>query len=237
MSSMARSFGSKSPPLHSVSSACRSWLDRRLLRGTPHNRRLHRCLLAGHDAPLRQGVDRRRPGALVGAPRSRSRGASCRHSRRRIRSPFSARVASLSVRSLTMSRSNSARPAKAPHENAADFEVMQMTIEPAHGSLKGVVQGLEREVGRDLDAPPDGRIDVEERNVKAGDHVLHSVYFTCAWAPIPGQKLVDPIGGMIGDAGDDIDQIGLWVEASHLRRLDDRVHDRGSSSARVGAHK
>jgi len=61
-----------------------------------------------------------------------------------------------------------------PIKNAADFEVMQMTVEPAHGSLKGVVQGLEREIGRDLDAPPDGGIDVEERNVKAGDKVLHA---------------------------------------------------------------
>lgn len=57
-------------------------------------------------------------------------------------------------------------------ENATDFEVMQMTVEPAHGSLQGVVQGLEREAGRDLDAPPDGWIDVEERYVKARDHFL-----------------------------------------------------------------
>jgi hypothetical protein len=48
-----------------------------------------------------------------------------------------------------------------------------------------------------------------------------------AWAPIPGQKLVDSIGRMIGDTGEDIGQIGFWVEAIHLRRDGERGGEEG----------
>ena len=39
--------------------------------------------------------------------------------------------------------------------------------------------------------------------------------------PVPGQKLRDSIDRMIGDAADDVAQIGLGVEPVHLRGLCD----------------
>ncbi len=56
-----------------------------------------------------------------------------------------------------------------------------------------------------------------------------------AWAPISRQKPVDPIGWMIGNAGDDVGQIGLRIEAIHLRHLNQRVHDCGALAATLGA--
>jgi hypothetical protein len=33
---------------------------------------------------------------------------------------------------------------------------------------------------------------------------------------IPRQEFIDPVDGMIGDAGKDIPQVGFWIEAVEL---------------------
>ena len=51
---------------------------------------------------------------------------------------------------------------------------------------------------------------------------------------IPGQQFVDPLDRMIGDAGDDIAEIGFRIEAVELGRFDEGVHRRGAFAAAVG---
>ena len=46
--------------------------------------------------------------------------------------------------------------------------------------------------------------------------------------PSPGQQLVDALGRMIGDAGEDIGEVGFGLEAVQLGRLDDGVEDGGA---------
>jgi hypothetical protein len=53
--------------------------------------------------------------------------------------------------------------------------------------------------------------------------------------PVPGQQLVDAVGGVIGDAGEDVREVGLRIEAVHLGGLDDRVHGGGAPATGIGA--
>src|SRR5262249_57353404 len=52
-----------------------------------------------------------------------------------------------------------------------DGELPQVVIEPSHGGLDDVVQGLERDRGRYLDLAPDHRVAVLELDAKSGDLV------------------------------------------------------------------
>src|ERR1700720_732863 len=60
---------------------------------------------------------------------------------------------------------------------------------------------------------------------------------SAARLPVPGQKFADAIDRMIGDAGQNIAQIGLRVEAIHFGGLDEGVHRGGSHAAGIGASK
>jgi len=52
---------------------------------------------------------------------------------------------------------------------------------------------------------------------------------------MPGEEFREPLDRMIGDAGEDVVQIGLGVEAIEFRGLDQRVHRRGALAATVRA--
>ena len=52
---------------------------------------------------------------------------------------------------------------------------------------------------------------------------------------MPRQEFVDAIDRMVGDAGDDVGEIGLDIKAAHLRRLDDGVEGGGAPAAGVAA--
>jgi len=55
--------------------------------------------------------------------------------------------------------------------------------------------------------------------------------------PIPGQQVADAIDGMVGDAGEHVAQISLWIELAHLGGLDQGI-DRGrANAAGIGAGK
>jgi hypothetical protein len=43
------------------------------------------------------------------------------------------------------------------------------------------------------------------------------------------------VDGMIRDASENIGQIGLWIDAAHLRGFDDGVDTSGALSAGIGA--
>jgi hypothetical protein len=47
------------------------------------------------------------------------------------------------------------------------------------------------------------------------------------------QQLVQPLGGMSGDAREDVGQPGLWIDAIHLGRVDETIHGGGALSAAV----
>ena len=61
--------------------------------------------------------------------------------------------------------------------------------------------------------------------------------WSAARLPVPGQKFADAIDRMIGDAGQNIAQISLRVEAIHFGGLDEGVHRGGSHAAGIGACK
>ena len=46
--------------------------------------------------------------------------------------------------------------------------------------------------------------------------------------PAPWQQLVDPVGRVVGDTGEDVGEVGLRIHAVQLRRLDDRVENGGT---------
>jgi hypothetical protein len=52
---------------------------------------------------------------------------------------------------------------------------------------------------------------------------------------MPGQELVDTVDRVVGDAGENVPEVGLRVEAVQGRGLDQGVEDRGSMTAGIGA--
>jgi hypothetical protein len=50
-----------------------------------------------------------------------------------------------------------------------------------------------------------------------------------------GQQLGDPVDGVVGDAAEEIAQIGLGIEAVQLGGLDEGVDSRGPFAAGIGA--
>jgi hypothetical protein len=55
--------------------------------------------------------------------------------------------------------------------------------------------------------------------------------------PVPGQQISDTIDGMVGDAGEHVAQIGLWIESAHLRGFDEGVHRSRANAAGIRAGK
>ena len=53
--------------------------------------------------------------------------------------------------------------------------------------------------------------------------------------PIPGEELVDAVDGMIGDAAEDVGEVGVRVEAVHPAGLDDGVEAGGALASGIGA--
>jgi hypothetical protein len=53
--------------------------------------------------------------------------------------------------------------------------------------------------------------------------------------PVPGQKIGQPFGRIIGDAREHVMQIGLGIEAVQLGRLDQGIEDGRALGPEVGA--
>ena len=60
---------------------------------------------------------------------------------------------------------------------------------------------------------------------------------SAARLPVPGQKFADAIDRMVGDAGKNVAQVSLRIEAIHLDGLDEGVHRSGAHAAGIGAGK
>jgi len=52
---------------------------------------------------------------------------------------------------------------------------------------------------------------------------------------VPGQQLFDAINGVVGNVGEDVAQVGFWVEAVQLGRADQAVEGGGTLPSRIGA--
>ena len=53
--------------------------------------------------------------------------------------------------------------------------------------------------------------------------------------PIPRQELVDALGGMIGQARQDVGQPSLWIDVAELCGFDQRIDGGGAAATLVGA--
>ena len=53
--------------------------------------------------------------------------------------------------------------------------------------------------------------------------------------PIPRQEFVEPVSRVLGDAGEQVGEPCLRIDAIHFGRDNDAVHDGGSLSAAIGA--
>ena len=53
--------------------------------------------------------------------------------------------------------------------------------------------------------------------------------------PIPRQEFVEPVGRVLGDAGQNVGQPGLRIDVVHFCCDDDAVHGGSTLSATVGA--
>jgi hypothetical protein len=53
--------------------------------------------------------------------------------------------------------------------------------------------------------------------------------------PIPWQKLVDPVDAVIGDVGQHLAEICLWIEAVEGRGVSDGVDGGGATATVLGA--
>jgi hypothetical protein len=52
---------------------------------------------------------------------------------------------------------------------------------------------------------------------------------------MPGQQIVDPVDRVVGNAGEDVAQVGLRIEAVQGRGLDQGVEDRGPAAPGIRA--
>jgi len=75
-------------------------------------------------------------------------------------------------------------------------------------------------------------------NISTGQEV-HSAARrrSAARLPVPGQEFADAIDRMIGDAGQNVAQVSLRIEAIHLGGLDEGIHRSVAHAAGVGAGK
>jgi hypothetical protein len=53
--------------------------------------------------------------------------------------------------------------------------------------------------------------------------------------PVPWEKLVDLMDGMVSDACEDVGEVGVGIDAVHPAGFDDGVHTGGALSAGIGA--
>ncbi len=60
-------------------------------------------------------------------------------------------------------------------------------------------------------------------------------HFVSLPPPVPGQQLVELVGGMFGDAGQDVGEPGLRIDIVELGRDDQAVHTRRPLAAAIGA--
>ena len=54
---------------------------------------------------------------------------------------------------------------------------------------------------------------------------------------MPGEKLVKPRSGMIGDAGEHVGEVMLRIETVELGAFDQRIDRGGAAAAGIGAGK
>src|SRR5215469_10418119 len=71
----------------------------------------------------------------------------------------------------------------------------------------------------------------------SGTGAAITVYNAKSGWPYPGQQLRDPVHGVVGNAADDLAQIGFRVEPIKFRRLDQRRHQCGALAAGIGARE
>jgi hypothetical protein len=55
----------------------------------------------------------------------------------------------------------------------------------------------------------------------------------CGNAEVPGQEFFDAVDGVIGDAGEDIRQIGFRIDTVEFRRSNQAVHSGGAVAASI----
>ena len=53
--------------------------------------------------------------------------------------------------------------------------------------------------------------------------------------PVPREKVVELVLGHVCDAGEDVGEPGLWIDVVEPGSADQRVHERGTLAAAVGA--
>jgi hypothetical protein len=57
--------------------------------------------------------------------------------------------------------------------------------------------------------------------------------FICEGFPRPREQLVDPVDRVVGNARDDVAQVGFGIESVTLAGLDERIHFGGTNSSAV----
>jgi len=88
-----------------------------------------------------------------------------------------------------------------------------------------------------LDGPAKGvtRLVRAQDHVACGDAIGIRIRLQRARRPVPRQELVEPCGGVICDAGEDIGEPCLRVDIVELGGLDQRVDDGGALTATIRA--
>jgi hypothetical protein len=76
-------------------------------------------------------------------------------------------------------------------------------------------------------------VPIGNRKRPIGTVALAASRFAFLCRPIPRQTFVDPIDGVIGDAGEDVAEAGLGVEAAQLCSLDQGIDRRHPLAALV----
>ena len=52
---------------------------------------------------------------------------------------------------------------------------------------------------------------------------------------VPGQQIFDALDRVIGDDGEDVAQVKLWIDTVQFCRADQRIHRCSAFAARIGA--
>jgi hypothetical protein len=97
------------------------------------------------------------------------------------------------------------------------------------------VQPVEPDVERHLDTAQDCGLDIVEGDLEPGDRVGTHFSTLHLGSPVPRQQLVEPVDGVIVDAGEHVGEPGLRIDAVEVGGLDQRVHHGGALAAAVGA--
>ena len=72
---------------------------------------------------------------------------------------------------------------------------------------------------------------------RSSGHLLRWNFECSVQVDVPGQEFLDAVNGMVGDAAQDVGQVGFWIQSVQFRGTQQGIHRGGALAACIGTCK